>query len=147
MIMDIFSQLKRDEGFVPHIYRDQVGKRTIGYGHNLDAIPLAWINDLTVLTEQQADDILHFDEHTVVTHITATFSWFLALDPVRQGVIINMGFNMGVPRLSGFHNMIRAVADGNWVQAAAEMKDSAWYGQVGVRAVRLCKQMISGVWQ
>ena len=65
MINDVISQLKRDEGFRADVYIDTVGKRTVGYGHNLDANPLP---DLVFpITEAQATQILGKDVERIST--------------------------------------------------------------------------------
>ena len=65
MINNIYDQLKRDEGFRSTIYKDEVGKSTVGYGHNLDAKPLPDL--VTPITEEQAEQILS-DDVDVVTN-------------------------------------------------------------------------------
>ncbi|QGZ66342.1 hypothetical protein FAZ98_31610 [Paraburkholderia acidisoli] len=72
-------------------------------------------------------------------------SWWRQLDEVRQRVIANMCFNMGIDKLLGFAHMLAALKLHNFAVAAAEMKNSKWFGQVGDRAVRLCSAMSTGV--
>jgi len=48
-------------------------------------------------------------------------------------------------RLLGFAKMLAAAKSGDYTTAAAQMKASAWYTQVGDRAVRLCQAMATGV--
>jgi lysozyme len=50
-------------------------------------------------------------------------------------------FNLGYPRYSKFKKKIQAVKDGNWLEAAVQMKDSRWYKQVTNRADRLINRM------
>lgn len=145
--MDISIQLQRDEGFVPHVYTDQVGKATIGFGHNLIAKPIAWISGATVLTRQQALDILANDIYETWNELHLHLPWIKSLDDARAGVLTNMAFNMGVHGLLGFHHMLAAFQTKDWATAATEMENSLWYHQVGPRAVRLQKQIRSGVWQ
>jgi lysozyme len=66
------------------------------------------------------------------------------LDDVRQRVLANMCFNMGIGKLLGFKNFLVAVQAKDWTKAVAEMKNSAWFKQVGQRAVRLASMMESG---
>jgi hypothetical protein len=54
-----------------------------------------------------------------------------------QDVLVNMSFNMGYNRLSGFVRMIEAVNSGDWAGMAREMKDSNWYTQTGNRSREL----------
>ena len=60
-----------------------------------------------------------------------------------QEVIVNMCFNMGAPRLSGFKKFIAGVNAGDWKTAAVEMMDSRWARQVGDRAVRLKNRILT----
>ncbi|MEA2058987.1 MAG: hypothetical protein U9P10_00310 [Thermodesulfobacteriota bacterium] len=62
-------------------------------------------------------------------------------DILAQGV--DMRFNLGPNRFRYFKKMIAAVKNQDFVQAAAEMKDSRWYNQVGQRARTLVKMMSS----
>lgn len=48
---------------------------------------------------------------------------------------------IGVGRNLFFTNMIRAVKENDFHTAALEMKDSAWYSQVGGRAETLVQMM------
>ena len=58
-------------------------------------------------------------------------------------VLTNMVFTLGKKGLDGFDDMWAAIEVGDWKKAAAEMKDSAWAGQVGNRAARLIDRMAS----
>lgn len=52
-----------------------------------------------------------------------------------------MRFNLGHDGFRRFKNMIAAVKNQAFNQAAREMKDSRWYHQVGKRAERLKEMM------
>ena len=146
MIDNVIDQLIRDEGFSAYVYMDTVGKRTVGYGHNLDAHPL--LDLVTPLTKAQATQILGKDVERVSTALMHALPWVASLDEARLGVLQNMGFNMGlgVDGLLGFHRTLADVQAGAYATAAEDMKDSKWYTQVGDRAVRLVQQMLTGVW-
>ena len=146
MINNIFDQLKRDEGFRPNIYIDTVGKRTIGYGHNLDANPYPILPGAGI-SEELADKILHTDVDTITDSLTHHLPWTDTLQDVRFGVLQNMSFNMGVIGLIGFHLMLTYLQYGEFSSATAEMMSSKWYTEVGDRGKRLAAQMMQGVWQ
>jgi len=59
-------------------------------------------------------------------------------------VLLDMAFNLGVPRLRKFKNMWAGIQEGDYIRAGDEMMDSRWDNQVGARAVRLCKMMKEG---
>ena len=66
------------------------------------------------------------------------------LTDVRQMILVDMAFNMGVPRLMQFKNMWMAIEKVNYPLACLEMLDSKWANQVGNRAVRLSEAMKTG---
>ncbi len=72
-------------------------------------------------------------------------TWVL-LNDVRQNVLGNMAYNLGAAGLKKFPKMLEAIGRSAWDEAADQMKDSAWYSQVGVRARRLEKEMRTGEW-
>jgi lysozyme len=71
--------------------------------------------------------------------------WWRSLCDARQDVLVNMTYNMGWPRLSGFKRALAAMQAHAYEAAAREMLDSAWAAQVGPRAHRLAEQMRTGV--
>ena len=144
MINNIIDQLKRDEGFLAHVYLDKFGYRTIGYGHNLDANPMP---GLFYVNEAQATQILGRDVERISMSLQQKLPWVTTLDDARHGVLQNMAFNMGVLGLLDFHHMLSAMVTEDWATAKAEGEDSKWFSQVGDRAVRLMAQLETGEWQ
>jgi lysozyme len=135
--VDIYEQLTRDEGLRLKPYQDTVGKTTIGVGRNLSVVGIS---------EAEAQLLLANDVGRVNAALLA-FGWFTALDPVRQGAIINMAFNLGVNGLMHFPHMLAALQFKDWITAASEMTNSVWAQQVGPRAQRLEQQILTGEWQ
>ena len=115
-------------------YRDTVGKLTIGVGRNLDDVGISEDEALLLLDS----DIQKAKQGA------ASFPWFPSLDEVRQDVVIDMIFNMGLTRFSGFKNMIAAIARQDYVAASEEMMKSTWATQVGQRSIELSAMMKTG---
>lgn len=132
------SQLKKHEGFRGKPYLDSVGKTTIGYGRNLDDNPL---------TEEEATYLLRNDVQDALDGVSSLVDIWEALNGARQAVLLNMAFNLGIPRLRKFKRMLAAVEAQDFEKAAEEMQDSRWYHQVKSRAVELCEQMRTGAYQ
>lgn len=145
MITDIIGQLKRDEGFRPIPYLDSVGKKTIGYGHNLIARPLPDAEG--GITVAQGELILLDDVADIESTLARAIPWLTSLDDARQGVLVNMAFNIGVHGVLGFHNALAYTQARQFSVAADQMVASKWYTQVGQRAERLAEQMRTGLWQ
>lgn len=135
--MDIYEQLRRDEGVRLLPYGDTVGKLTIGVGRNLTDVGLS---------EDEIEFLLRNDVEKAYRQLHTGFSWFEGLDPVRQGALVNMAFNMGFVRLAGFHRFIDSLQEGDWDAASVNMLDSLWAKQVGMRAMRLAEQIRLGRW-
>lgn len=133
------EQLMRHEGVRLKAYRDTVGKLTIGVGRNLDDVGIA---------DHEAAYLLSGDIDRAVRGLTARYpSWFPELDPVRQAVLVNMAFNLGLSSLAGFIHTLDCVARGQYGEASDRMLQSKWAEQVGHRAVELAAQMRTGQWQ
>jgi lysozyme len=152
----LIDALKRDEGFRANPYLCSLGALTIGYGRNLEANPLTgaewralWDNgDIAVsLSEEGAQKLLKAGIGAVELQCATTFKWWGRLDRPRQEVLTNMAFNMGLPRLLGFRNMLAAIAAGDFAIAAEELLDSRYAKQTGQRAQRLAEQLRTGVRQ
>lgn len=132
----LLADLRRDEGLRLMPYRDTVGKLTIGYGRNLDD---------NGITREEAELMLRHDALTHLDELYAALPWVKTLDPVRQRVLANMAFNLGIPLLMKFTNTLAAVRRGAYVEAAERMLASKWARQVKGRAVRLAAMMRDGV--
>ncbi len=140
----LIAELRRDEGVEYVQYLDTMGIPTTGVGHNLQASPLpaGWIYPLTY---NQVNQLLTQDLNNTFAQLNAKLPWWSTLDAVRQRVVANMAFNMGIGTLLTFRNTLAAIQAGSYAAAAKGMQASAWYKQVGQRAVRLCQAMQTGV--
>lgn len=130
--------LIRDEGFIPHAYQDSEGYWTIGIGRLVDKKMGGGI------TEDEAKYLLDNDINKYSKELLKARPTVASLDDVRQEVLINMCFNLGINRLNGFKNMWSAIERNDYARAADEMLDSKWAVQVGLRAVRLSEAMRTG---
>ena len=116
-------------------YADSVGKLTIGVGRNLDD---------RGISDAECDFLLANDIAIVVNEMDRNLPWWQQLDEVRQRVLADMCFNLGIQRLKGFAKALSAMREGRFEDAASEMQDSKWYAQVGTRGARLVRMMRTG---
>lgn len=131
---DLILDLKLDEGLRLKPYRDSVGKLTLGIGRNLDDVGIS---------EAEAEYLLGNDIDRTIADLNRLLPWWQGLDDTRRRVLLNMGFNLGVPGLLKFKNTLQAVQDGRYQDAAKGMLASKWARQVGDRAKRLAEMMRS----
>jgi len=129
--MNIKDQLIRHEGLRLDLYKDSVGKLTIGVGRNIDDIGISKDEAMYLLD----NDIKKVEEQ--VSH----FFWYKDLSEARKKVIIDMVFNLGLTRFKGFKKTIAYIAAGNFDLASIEMLSSRWADQVGSRAHTLSNIM------
>jgi len=134
----LIESVKRHEGWRSKAYQDTEGVWTVGYGRNLQELEISlelgtsWLRDDLRASEDYAESFPEFE--------------FLDRD-ARQDVFIEMIFNMGPSRVAGFKNMLAAIREQDWEEAAKEMLDSKWARQVGVRAKRLAERMRTGKYE
>jgi lysozyme len=115
------TRLVLEEGKRVYAYDDATGERvrapkgklSIGIGVNLDTgldeAEILWLLQHRLgLTEEQL----------------LKFPWYQGLDPQRQSVLLDVGFNAGVAGLLHFPHMLAAVAIKDWLTASAQLLDS-----------------------
>jgi lysozyme len=131
----MIRQLRLHEGERLKPYRCTAGKLTIGVGRNLE--------DRGITAEESAM-LLANDIAAVERELQRALPWVTKLDEVRQRVLLDMAFNLGIVGLLNFKRTLAAVQAGQYQQAATMMLDSRWAGQVGKRAERLSRMMATG---
>ena len=137
------QELRRDEGVRYSPYKCSAGKDTVGVGHNLEANPLPE-GTTYPLNDSQVDAILTSDIEDVFRSLDRRLPWWATLTPARQRVLVNMCFNLGINGLLTFKNTLKAIQEGKYELAAANMRASKWATQVGARAKRLADMMVAG---
>jgi lysozyme len=153
---NLIDKLIEHEGMVLRVYQDSLGIDTIGIGRNLEdrGISLAELNHMDVpnvntiyqhgITETDARYLATNDVQIVEDELLRAHPCVDRLDSVRQLVLVDMGFNMGIPRLCKFQKMWNAIHEEKYDIAAKEMLDSRWANQVKSRATKLANAMHNG---
>lgn len=123
--------IKHDEGYRDRLYKCTAGKWTIGWGRNIED---------NGISPDEAELMFQNDLKRAIKDLQQ-YSWYLTAPDSVKKALINMSFNLGLPRLLGFKKMIRALIDKNYTQAAIEALDSNWAKQVGQRAQDIAVMM------
>jgi len=144
------------EGSRESIYFDSEGYPTIGVGFNLERQEAAeLLNDLNLdydkilsgeqtLSQNQIDYLFQHDLDIAIADAQKIFPNFDELPEDKQLVLVDMSFNLGYNKLSGFEEMIEAVKSEDWEKVAEEMVDSKWYEDVKDRAMHNVEVMQDG---
>ena len=150
---ELLKELKMEEGFRSKPYYDTQKKITIGYGRNLDGLPLTdtefsylfpsqpisnnkleflvnyW--NLKPLEQHQAiflleEVISHCEEDAILVY-GATYEEEFPTE--AKVVILDLLYNLGRPRYKKFKHHISAMKEKNYKKAASELRDSLAYRQ------------------
>jgi lysozyme len=148
-------QLIANEGLKLTPYRCTANKLTVGCGRNLDDVGLSpdECKALGVtpkdyphlrLTEAQALILLRNDIKRCEKGLDEHIPWWRVLDEVRQRVLIDMCFNLGIAGLCAFKRTLALIQARDYAGAATAMLASKWSSQVKGRATRLASMMRTG---
>ena len=152
----LLQELVKHEGLRLQVYQDTLGIDTIGIGRNLkdrgiskeelDELDIPTIDNIYEygITEADAMVLAENDVQIVEEELLRAHPCVEDLDAVRQLVLVDMAFNMGVPRLCKFKKMWNAVHEQKFDIASKEMLDSRWANQVKSRSVKLANAMHNG---
>jgi lysozyme len=152
----LLEELVKHEGLRLQVYQDTLGIDTIGIGRNLKdrGISKEELDELDIpnidhvyeygITEADAMLLAENDVQIVEEELLRAHPCVEDLDAVRQLVLVDMAFNMGVPRLCKFKKMWNAIHEKKFDSASKEMLDSRWANQVKSRSVKLANAMHNG---
>ena len=137
--MILEKRIMNHEGFRKTIYKDSLGKATIGYGHLITKDD----NFEEDIEYKKADllDLFYKDlekaregANQLVGHITE-------LHIEAKNVIIEMVFQLGTQGVRNFKKMILALEEKDYFEAHVQMLDSRWAKQTPGRCVDLSEIM------
>ena len=162
----IIQRLKKEEGWRPEVYKDHLGKPTIGYGtllplYHEERQDLADWRDIGLpqlppdeelqlsMTEGQLLLESRFDP--IVEELRPLFhAYGMELDEQAEGVqkaVCDVAYNIGVPKLRKFRKMLGALREGDRHMASVELMDSRYAEQVPNRAGRNAELLVEGMYR
>jgi lysozyme len=145
--MSIAKLLMFEEGLRFEVYYCSEKYPTIGIGwkigsknQSLDDFKLMSISEGAALAQCDSEsNDLAIDLHCVIEN-------WESLNEPRQAILISMAYQMGLAGLMKFKKMIAAIEAGDFVEAAAQGKDSRWASQTRDRAYRQMQVLLLGNW-
>ncbi len=141
-IDEIKKNLRHDEGFSLKVYPCSEGKKTIGYGHNIDAKGLPiwarhFLDKHGCINLEIAEDLLDLDlcdaiDQTMKNVPLDIWTW---LTIPQRGALVEITFNMGEGWFQKFHstqdNAIDHLFNKDMESFCKHLKASLWYRQLG----------------
>lgn len=139
------ARLVIEEKDVPVVYDDFDGKPIVK-GSVVKGNPTIAIGRLLTKPMSRAarDFLFNEDVDEAIAGLDRWLPWWKKLDEVRQRVLVDMVFNMGIHGVLGFPQTLESIEFGSYAKAADQMLESKWAKQVGNRATVLAQMMRSG---
>ena len=131
----LVEQLRFHEGVEHKVYKDHLGIETIGVGRNLVD---------RGLSDDEINVLLANDINICENELNTKMPWWKDLDEIRRRCLIDLVFNLGMPRFSQFVKTIEHIKNGAWEQASEELLDSNYAKQVPNRAKRIATMLRTG---
>lgn len=139
------DRLKLDEGLRLNAYPDPVTKGkpwTVGYGSTGPDITKG-----TIWTEVQANGNLLARVNFIGYRLKQNLSFFKNLTPVRQDVLTNIAYNIGIAGLMKWTITLAAIGRGDFTEAAGDIRtNKVWTSQVGERSNRCADALEQDTW-
>lgn len=129
------AELEIEEGRVGHAYLDSLGFLTLGIGRLVDERKGGRISDAEI------NLLCSNDIDAKMAEMDLRLPWWRVLSEVRQRVLLNMAFQMGVDGLAKFKNTLDYIHNGRYDDAAKGMLASMWAQQTPARALRMANRM------
>ncbi len=134
----LLNTVKSDEGFRLSPYRDSVGVWTVGYGSTSWAgHPVTGRN--RAVTEAEASIQLKADLLDAYADADQLYATLHSYPAQLQEILVMLAYQLGLPRLSKFERMNRAIGRLDLTNWALELEDSLLYRQCTNRIERYLK--------
>ena len=135
---EIKSRIKEHEGFRDTVYSDSLGFATIGYGHLV--LPTDNFVEGITYPKEMLEEV--FDNDFKIAHDSANeLLADIEHNHIVKGVIIEMCFQLGKPRVMKFKKMWESLKNNDLETASKEMIDSNWHKQTTKRCESLANVM------
>jgi|TARA_R110000782_G_C14661813_1_gene397936 lysozyme len=120
--------ITRHEGSRLQMYQDSLGIWTIGVGHNIQE---------KGISPKVMELMLDEDLEEAISELKRSVSFFSKMPQQVQEALVNLSFNLGIPRLMQFKKTLALLREGDFESAADELLDSRYAEQVGRRALEI----------
>lgn len=134
-ISAITHDLVVEEGYRRHTYLDTKDNETIGYGFLLSE----------GLYENECDFILKNRISMCEKDLVAFFPQYIELKEARKVVLLDMCYNLGMPKLMKFTDLFNAIKVHDYVAAGQAIWNSLAAKELPDRYKNLMNRMVAGV--
>ena len=133
------NEIKQHEGFNQAVYKDSLGKKTVGYGHL--CVEDHWEDDKKYDTSY-LEEIFEKDFNIALNDANKILEG-KPVNHIAREAIIELVFNIGMPRTKKFVKCLAALDKEDYNEAGNQILDSLYARQVPARAGKLAGKIKS----
>lgn len=131
--MSLIENIKTHEGYRREIYKDSVGKATVGYGFLVSALSPDELKlnggKVEPMSKEVAEKILNLKVARLQKRVFQCLPWLESKSQGVQDTLIEMAYQLGLAGLMGFHHTLSCIEAGDYAQAAKNLRASLLYRQ------------------
>lgn len=135
--MSLIENIKAHEGFRDHIYKDSLGKPTVGYGFLVAALSPDELKlnggKIEPMNKEVAEKILNLKVARLKKRLFQCLPWLQSKPQNVQDTLIEMAYQLGLAGLMGFRHTLSCIEAGDYAQATKNLKASLLYRQTPKR--------------
>ena len=139
MYEELKEEIKLHEGYRDTVYLDSLSKRTVGFGHL--CVEDHW-EDGKQYDKEYLEEIFEKDFNIALNDANKILEGKPVNHTARE-VIIELVFNIGMPRTKKFVKCLAALDNEDYNEAGNQILDSLYATQVPARAGKLAGKMKS----
>ena len=135
--MNIRNLLLYHEGYNRKLRKNSFGRLIIGVGYDIEERGLP--GDII-------KELFHRDVTRIWRECKEQFPWWDQLSAIRQEVLLDMCYCLGIEKLSKLHKLLNAVAQKDYEEAARCILDSEFARRFRTRAYDLAQAIRTNNW-
>lgn len=135
--MSLLENIIAHEGYRREIYKDSVGKPTVGYGFLVAALSPDELKlnggKAEPMSREVADKILNLKLKKLKKRLFGCLPWLESKSQGVQDTLIEMAYQLGLAGLMSFRHTLGCIEAGDYAQAARNLRASPLYRQTPKR--------------
>ena len=141
MTESLVDRIKRHEGFIQYPKPDAKGAFVVGYGHDIPESDAS--NYSGGISDEDACNLLNADIEKATDGVNSALPWVTSLSELRQEVLVELAFWIGLGGLLKFHNTLNDIKNGAWGAAADGLLNSLLHTQIPGRTEELANILLN----
>ena len=131
--MSLLEKIKAHEGFRDRMYKDSLGKPTVGYGFLVAALSPDELKfnggKVEPMSREVAEKILNLKISKLKKRLFQCLPWLESKPQGVQDTLIEIAYQLGLAGLLGFRHTLSCIEAGDYAQAARNLRASLLYRQ------------------